>query len=61
MSISDLLHEWRHQRRLTVMGWKRRVEPEEIPWCEWCGHSHEFCTCPEDLKFEEEREKIPCP
>ena len=31
------------------------MAPEEIPWCEWCGHSHEFCTCSDDLKCEEER------
>ena len=56
MSLSDVLYEWRHQRRLTVMGWKK-VVPEETPWCEWCGHSYEFCTCPDDLKFEEEEEE----
>ena len=33
------------------------AEPEEEKWCEWCGHSPEFCTCFEDLKFEEEKEE----
>lgn len=32
------------------------IEPEEPPWCEWCGWSLEFCTCIDDLKFEEEEE-----
>lgn len=33
-----------------------KVVPEEEPWCEWCGHSFEFCTCIDDLKYEEEEE-----
>lgn len=55
MSISDILFESRHQFRLRTFGWK--VEPEEDPYCEWCGHSFDFCTCPDDLKYEEEKEE----
>ena len=54
MSLSDLLHEWRHQRRLAVMGWNRRVEPEEEAWCEDCGSSREFCSCPYNEPYKEE-------
>ena len=31
--------------------------PQEEPWCETCGWSVPFCTCPDDLKFEEEEEE----
>ncbi len=30
------------------------VEPMEFPWCEDCGWSLPFCTCPDKEKFEEE-------
>jgi hypothetical protein len=33
------------------------IEPEEEPFCEWCGHHFEWCSCFEDLKFEEEEEE----
>ena len=56
MSISDILFESRHQFRLRTF--RKKVEPEEDEWCEFCGHSCEFCTCPDGLKFEEEPEKI---
>jgi hypothetical protein len=57
MSISDILHEWRHQRRLTVMGWKK-VVPEEDEWCPDCGASLEFCECNTALNFEEEKDAL---
>jgi len=56
MSLSDLLHEWRHQRRLTVMGWNRRVEPEEEAFCEDCGASIS-CECNTALNYESEKEE----
>jgi hypothetical protein len=33
-----------------------KVVAEEEPFCEWCGHYFEFCTCFEDLQFEEEED-----
>lgn len=33
------------------------VVPNEEPWCEWCGHYFEFCSCSDDLKYEEEGEE----
>ena len=32
------------------------IEPLEFPWCEGCGWSLPFCTCPDESKFEEEEE-----
>jgi hypothetical protein len=32
------------------------IEPQEIPTCETCGWSREFCTCPDDREYEEEEE-----
>jgi hypothetical protein len=31
-----------------------RIVPEEEGFCETCGWSREFCTCLDDLKYEEE-------
>lgn len=56
MSLSDILFESRHQFRLRTFGWK--VEPEEPVYCEHCDHLLDFCTCIDDLKFEEEREEV---
>ena len=56
MSISDLLHESRHQARLRMFGWKGPVvSDEEPPFCEDCGASLEFCECgvPVDESIEE--------
>lgn len=33
------------------------AEPEEIPWCEDCGSSREFCCCDEALNYESEEEE----
>ena len=35
-----------------------RVVPEEIPWCEDCGASMEFCSCNEALNYESEEEEV---
>ena len=42
---------------MTSPGWPRIV-PEEEAFCEWCGHYFEWCTCFDDLKFEEEKEAL---
>jgi len=55
MSISDILFESRHQFRLRTF--RKRVEPEEIPWCEDCGATLEFCECNTALNYEEEKEE----
>ena len=36
------------------------AEPEEVPWCEDCGASMEFCSCNEPLDYQtdEEREEM---
>jgi hypothetical protein len=34
------------------------AEPEEIPWCEDCGASIEFCECNTALNFEEEEDAL---
>lgn len=35
MGISDVLHEWRHQRRMKIMGWNDRcTDPGQ--WCFNC-------------------------
>lgn len=39
------------------MNWEG-VVPQEIPWCEDCGASLEFCECNTALNFEEEGEEV---
>ena len=34
------------------------LPPEEEPWCEWCGHYFEWCSCFEDIQFEEEEDAL---
>ena len=42
---------------LSPAAWEK-VLPEEESFCEWCGHYFEWCTCWDDLKFEEEEEGL---
>jgi hypothetical protein len=41
---------------MKVVDWEK-VLPQEDKYCEWCGHSPEFCPCFDDLKFTDEREE----
>ncbi len=42
---------------LRDIDWEK-VVPQEEPWCEWCGHSPQFCNCWDELKYEEEGEEV---
>jgi hypothetical protein len=48
---------WRRGKgsAMASVDWEK-VVPEEEAFCEWCGHSYEFCTCIDDMKFEEEED-----
>lgn len=37
---------------LSPAEWER-VVPQEEPFCEWCGHYLEFCTCKKDIEEED--------
>jgi hypothetical protein len=45
------------KRPMKTVDWDK-VPPGEIPACEGCGWSTEFCVCFDDLHFEEEGEEV---